>query len=403
MTCPIEEDPSKQMPKTLKAAKRFSGKTARAFDLSDKAYDLEREGRDIIHLSVGDPDFDTPGVVIDTAVSSLRSGRTHYSPIPGEPALRRAIAAQASEKYGQPVTADQVVVFSGAQNALFATMICMAEVGDEVILVEPAYTTYDAIAASGGARAVRVALSAEDGFQIDARKIEKGITSKTRAILINSPGNPSGTVFRRPDLEALIALCRTKGIWLISDEVYWPYIYNGEHVSPYSLDCGPQTTFVINSLSKSHAMTGWRLGWVIAPPNLVHHLIDVAQCMLFGVSQFVQDAAVTALTAKPPELDEMKRAFRERRDSLCAGLGRVRGIKPHVPAGGMFLLADVSETGLDGYEFAERLLQDQGLSVVPGFGFGDSLSNFVRIGYLSSTEILDEAVRRIERFVGALP
>ncbi len=388
-------------PRILRAASRFSGPTARAFDLADRAYRLQGEGRDIIHLSVGDPDFDTPRPIVESAIESLRSGRTHYSPIPGEPRLRRAIADHATRLYEFDISPEQVIVFSGAQNALFATMLCLAEAGDEIILLEPAYTTYDAVAQAGGARPVRVPLLAENGFQIDVSRIEKAITDRTRAILVNSPGNPSGTVFEAARLAGLVSLCQRKGIWLVSDEVYWPYVFEGQHVSPISQPGGLETTFVINSLSKSHAMTGWRLGWTIAPCDVAHQLVDLAQCMLFGVSQFVQDAAVVALTSDLPETDRMRRAFRERRDRLCAGLQNISGLKAYAPAGGMFLLVDVSETGLDGLQFANQLLDNVGVSVVPGFGFGDSLTNFVRIGYLSDTHVLEDAVERISRFMAS--
>lgn len=391
--------PKHTNPRSLRAASRFSGRTARAFDLADRAYRLQDEGRDIIHLSIGDPDFDTPRPIVESAIESLNAGRTHYSPIPGEPGLRRAIAEHATRLYERDISPEQVVVFPGAQNALFATMLCLTEAGDEIILIEPAYTTYEAVAQAGGARPMRVPMLAEDGFQIDVSRIEPAITDRTRAILVNSPGNPSGTVFETSRLADLVSLCQRKGIWLVSDEVYWPYVFEGRHVSPISQPGGPETTFVINSLSKSHAMTGWRLGWTIAPSDVAHQLVDLAQCMLFGVNQFVQDAAVTALTSDLPEADRMRQAFRERRDRLCAGLENVPGLKAYAPAGGMFLLVDVSETGLDGLQFATQLLDNVGVSVVPGFGFGESLTNFVRVGYLSDTRVLEDAVERISRFM----
>ncbi len=388
--------------KNLAPAMRFSGDTARAFDLSDRACRLQHEGADIIHLGVGDPDFDTPGAVVDSAIASLRKGRTHYAPVPGESELRKAIASHAGELYGPNISPEQVIVFSGAQNALFATMTCLAEAGNEVIVLEPAYTTYDAAVAAGGARAVRVPLSATNGFQLDVLKIEAAITRRTRAILINSPGNPSGTVYAAPDLADLVDLCIQRGLWVISDEVYWSYVFDGIHSSPLSQPGGAEITFVINSLSKSHAMTGWRLGWTLAPIAVAHQLVDLAQCMHFGVNQFVQDAAVTALNGDLPELGEFQRVFSERRDCLCAGLRSIPDLKVHTPAGGMFLLVDVSGTGLDGYDFAEQLLDNAGISVVPGFGFGESLKNFVRIGYLCSTDILDQAIQRISQFVKSL-
>ena len=316
--------------------------------------------------------------------------------------MRKAIAKQASVQYQQDVDEDQVVVFSGAQNALFAIIICVAEKGDEVLLVEPAYTTYDAAASAGGAIPKRVVLPASNGFQLDLAAIDNAITEHTKAILINSPGNPSGIVFEQNKIAELVALCRQRDVLIISDEVYWSHIYNGVHTSPYAENDGNDLTFVVNSLSKSHAMTGWRLGWVIAPKGLAHHLTDLAQCMLFGVNQFVQDAAIVALEADIPELQAMRDEFRRRRDCLCSGLQSIPGIQVYPPDGGMFLLADVSATGLDGYQFAEQLLHSTGVSVVPGFGFGDSLVNFVRIGYLSDIEVLEQAVSRIRKFTDSI-
>lgn len=389
--------------RSLAPALRFSGPAARAFDVSDRAYDLAASGRNIIHLSVGDPDFDTPRAIVDSAIDSLNAGRTHYSPIGGDPDLRRTIADHASRQYGQAIDPDRIVVFAGAQNALFATMLCLAEAGDEVILVEPTYTTYDAVARAGGGTPVRVPATSGDPFTIDMERIETAITGRTRAILINSPGNPSGAMIDADRMARLVRLCRQRDIWLVSDEVYWPFVYEGAHCSPLSLAAGQDTSFVINSLSKSHAMTGWRLGWTIAPEGVAGQLVDLAQSLLFGVNQFVQDAAVTALSSHLPELDQMRAAFRQRRDRLYAGLCGIPGIRPHKPAGGMFLVVDVSALGLDGEAFAEQLLDREGVSVVPGFGFGASMKGFVRIGFLANEETLDQAVDRIRSFVNGFP
>jgi arginine:pyruvate transaminase len=386
-------------PRVLTAAGRFSGPRSRAWDVTDRAAKLAAAGADIIQLGIGDPDFDTPAAISEAAVAALQAGRTHYSPFAGEPALRQAIAHRASEQHGLNVSPDQVVVFPGAQCALFATMLCLAEAGDEIILFEPAYTTYDAVARSGGARIVHVPLAADGGFQPDVRLVEAAVTEKTRAILVNTPGNPSGTVFDAGPLQGLVALCRRHGIWLVSDEVYWSLVYEGRHVSPLALAGGTEVSFVVNSLSKSHAMTGWRLGWTIAPRDLAHHLGDLAQGLLFGVTQFVQDAAVAALTQDLAEVAAMREIFKRRRDALCAGLAAIPGLKIHKPSGGMFLLVDVGDLGCDGAVFANALLDEAGVTVVPGFAFGDSTRDCVRIGFLRDVDVLEEAVRRIAAFV----
>ena len=389
--------------RSLPAARRFSGIGARAWQVSARARARAAEGREVIDLSIGDPDFDTPEAVTERAISALRAGRTHYTPSAGEPALRQAIAETATRDYGRPVAAEQVVVFPGAQNALFACFLCLAEAGDEVVLLEPLYATYEATARAGGADVVRVPLPAEAGFRLDLDAIAAAMTPRTKALLINSPGNPSGRVYDADSLAALAALCRDRGVWLVSDEVYWPLVFEGRWVSPFSLPAGRDITFAVNSLSKSHAMTGWRLGWVLAPPDLAHHLSDLAQALLFGVSQFVQDAAVTALSAPLPELEAQRRSFKARRDALCDGLAAIPGLEIHRPDGGMFLLVDVRATGLDGEAYAQALLEETGVALTPGFAFGPSLTGFVRAGFIRDIPVLEEAVRRIARFTADRP
>ena len=385
--------------KLSSAVARFAGPRSKAWQVADRASALERAGGDVIHLGVGDPDFDTPAGVREAAIAALRGGRTHYSPIPGEPRLRAAIAAQASRRVGKPVSPDQVVVFPGAQCALFATLLCLAEAGDEVVLLEPAYATYDAVGQAGGATMVRVPLSPGTGFALDLPRIEAAFTERTRAVLVNSPGNPAGTVYGGEDLHRLVDLCRTRGVWLVSDEVYWSLVYDGAHHSPLSAAGAEELCFLVNSLSKSHAMTGWRIGWSIAPAGRAHHLVDLAQCLLFGVTQFVQDAAAAALAREFSEVAEMGAVFRRRRDVLCDGLAAIPALEVQRPAGGMFLLLGVGRTGLDGTAFAEALLDEAGVAVVPGAAFGDSLRDWVRIGFLRDEAVLRDAVERIAAFV----
>ncbi len=363
---------------------------------------MERDGRDIIHLGVGDPDFDTPAPVVDAAVAALRGGRTHYSPISGEVHLRTTIAAVHSNKYSVDLDATQVCIFPGAQCALFAAMMSLTGPGDQVILLEPFYSTYEGVARAGGADVVIVRLSAGRGFQPDVQRIEDAITSKTRAILANSPGNPSGGVFSKAAWSSLVELCRDNGIWLISDEVYSDYVFDGEHQSPIGIPHAGDYVVVVGSLSKSHAMTGWRLGWTIAPPVLAVQLDKLAQCLHFGVSQFTQDAANFALREGDTDVLRFKNAFRSRRDTLCDRLAGIAGLELHKPAGGMFVMVDVSALGCNGEQFANALLDHGGVAVVPGFAFGDSAADYVRIGYLVDEQQLKKAADKIEGFVSSL-
>jgi len=360
---------------------------------------MDRDGVDIIHLGVGDPDFDTPAGIIDNAMSSLQNGRTHYSPIQGESELRSAIAVFCSNLYGPTIDAAQVGIFPGAQCALFATLLCLAGPGDEVILLEPFYATYEGVAQAGGASVVAVPLSAKDDFNLDIDRIANAMTDRTRVILINSPGNPSGAVFDEASIVLLAGLCREKNIWLVSDEVYSQLIFDARHYSPLSAPNAQDNVVVISSVSKTFAMTGWRLGWTIAPPELVSHLSNLSQCLLFGVAQFTQDAVAYALRNEHQQVESFRIRFKQRRDMFCGALEKIDGLSVHRPEGGMFAMVDVSALGYDGEQFANKLLDECGVAVVPGFAFGDSVRNCVRIGYLCDEKRLIDAAERIEKFV----
>jgi arginine:pyruvate transaminase len=362
---------------------------------------MDRDGADIIHLGVGDPDFDTPAGIIDTALTSLKNGRTHYSPIQGEPELRNAVAEACSNQYGTDIEAEQVCIYPGAQCALFATMLCLAGPGDEVILLEPFYATYEGVAQAGGASVVSVPLSADDDFSLDINRITDAVTDKTRVILMNSPGNPSGAVFDMKSIASLARLCREKNIWLVSDEVYSQLIFDAEHYSPLSIPEAQDNVVVISSVSKTYAMTGWRLGWTIAPPELVVHLSNLSQCLLFGVSQFTQDAVAYALRNEHQQVTTFCKSFKQRRDLFCDALEKIEGLTVHRPRGGMFTMVDVSALGYNGEQFANELLDDSGVAVVPGFAFGDSVINCVRIGYLCDEKLLMQAAERIEKYVAS--
>ena len=388
--------------KTSKLIEKISGPASKAWIVGDKAFDMIDRGMDVIHLGIGDPDFDTPSHIIASLEQALSSGKTHYSPLLGETALREEIAIHAKKLYGGQISKENVAVLPGAQAALFSSFLCIAEIGDEVIALEPTYATYPAVIRGSGAKLITVELNRnEKGYYLDLNDIEKAITSKTKAILINSPSNPSGAVFTQKDLNKLADLCEEMGIWLISDEVYWSLCYENDHASAFTQLHTRKNVIVLNSLSKSHAMTGWRIGWIIAPEEIIEAMLFLSQAQYFGVSQFVQMAAIEALRdfENPRKFKEI---FRERRDAFVAELNKSKVLKSNTPQGGMFLLIDIEKTGIDGQLFAERLLEEEHVAVVPGFGFGDSMQYSIRVGFLDEIPRLTEATQRIVRFAESL-
>ena len=381
---------------------RITGEGAAAWQIHDRALAMREQGMDVLLLSVGDPDFDTPRAIVDAAVSSLRAGDTHYSDIRGLPTLRASIARRHRRRCGQLVAAEQVIVLPGAQCAVYAVAQCLLNPGDEVIVAEPMYVTYEAVFGACGATVVPVAVRPENGFRVDPADVARLVTPRTRAMLLNSPNNPSGASLPMSTWQALARLCIEHDLWLISDEVYSDLVYEGEHISPASLPGMAERTATINSLSKSHAMTGWRVGWVVGPESLTEHLANLSLCMLFGLPDFVQRAAQVALERDLPEVAQMHEEYRQRRDLVCTMLDDCPGLKPVRPDGGMFVMVDVRQTGLDAQAFAERLLDDYGVSVLAGEAFGPSAAGHIRIGLVVDQVKLADACRRIALYAAEL-
>ncbi|ATP44514.1 MULTISPECIES: pyridoxal phosphate-dependent aminotransferase [Pseudomonas] len=385
-----------------KLTQRIAGDGAAAWDIHYRALAMQAEGKDVLLLSVGDPDFDTPAPIVEAAIDSLRAGHTHYADVRGKLALRQAIADRHRQRSGQPVSADQVTVLAGAQCALFCVAQCVLDPGDEVIVAEPMYVTYEAVFGACGATVVPVPVKPENGFRVCPQDVAARITPRTRALALNSPHNPSGASLPRSTWEALAELCVAHDLWLISDEVYSELLYEGEHVSPGSLPGMAERTATLNSLSKSHAMTGWRVGWVVGSPELATHLENLALCMLYGSPDFIQDAAVVALNQPLPALEAMRDAYRQRRDLVCEQLAGCPGVKALKPDGGMFVMVDIRETGLSAQAFADRLLDREGVSVLAGEAFGPSAAGHIRLGLVVGAEALAEACQRIARCAGEL-
>ena len=388
---------------------RFSSLTQRldtdasyAWDIHDRARRRQRAGDDIILLSVGDPDFDTPSAIIEHAHHQLRQGRTRYGPAAGDPALRETIAEHHQRVSGQCVSRDQVVVFPGAQNALYSAVMCVCGPGDEIIVPEPRYVTYEGVVAASGAQCIGIGLRPELDFHLDTDSVARAIGPNTRAILLNSPHNPTGIMLSEHELQRIAELAIEHNLWVLSDEVYAELTYGPRHRSIASFDGMAQRTVTINSLSKSHAMQGWRIGWAVAPTALVKHLVNLIMCMLFGVPPFVQDAARFALSQSFNETEQMKLEYQRRRELVCKRINNMPGLRCSWPEGGMFLLVDVRGTSMDDQAFAEALLEQQGVCVLPAATFGESAAGHVRVSLTADRASLESACDRIDRFTRSI-
>ncbi|RBJ79956.1 aminotransferase class I/II-fold pyridoxal phosphate-dependent enzyme [Pseudomonas sp. MWU12-2534b] len=381
---------------------RISGESVSAWDIHYAAIEARGRGEDVIVLSVGDPDFATDERISAAASAALEQGDTHYTHVLGRPALREAIAAKQRRLLGIEVSADNVALVAGAQNGLFATCLCLFGSGDEVLVPEPMYLTYEACVHASGAKIACVQQPAANGFRLTAAALEAALTDKTRGIALATPCNPTGNVYSREELEAVAEVARKHDLWVISDEVYGQLTYDREHLSIASMPGMAERTVILNSLSKTHAMTGWRVGWVIAPPALVGHLDNLLLCMLYGLPGFIQEAALKALELDEEVIGSAREVYRRRRDLVVAGLKSVQLLDCREPEAGMFMLVDVRRTGLSSMDFAWQLFRATGVSVLDAQAFGASAEGFVRISFTVADEVLKDACQRIAGFVETL-
>jgi len=377
--------------------KRIAGEGSDVWLVHYEARSALERGEDVILLSVGDPDLDTPAPVVARAVEGLHAGDTHYTAAPGRQHLREAIAARHRARTGQPVEAENVIFLAGAQNALFVASLCIATSGDEVIAFEPLYPSYPATLEVSGARLVRVPAPASQGFRVDLAALEAAITPRTRAVFFATPNNPSGAILSAADLSTIGELARRHSLWVVADEVYAGLAPGGK--VPSLAEQLPEQVVTLGSLSKSHAMPGWRAGWMVGPPELVRHAEAMAQCMLFGLPGFVQEAAFIALGMAAEAESRMREYCAERRDYMLQGLRDIPELKCFSPDAGMFLLVDVRNTGLSGYDFMCELYRSERVSVLDGGAFGRETRGFVRVFFAVDQALLREAIVRIRRFV----
>jgi aspartate/methionine/tyrosine aminotransferase len=375
--------------------------TETAFEAAARARALAATGRDVIHLHLGEPDFDTPPNIVEAAARALADGQTHYAPPPGVPVFREAIAADFTRRRGVEVTADRVVVTPGAKPVMAFTMMALVGPGDEVLVPDPGFPIYESMARFMGATPVPIPLRPESDFRLDLDELRSLISPRTRLLVFNSPQNPTGAVLRREDLEGIAAIAMAHDLIVLADEIYSRIIYEGEHVSILSVEGMEERTIVLDGLSKTYAMTGWRLGWGILPRLLVpafeRLLINTVSC----TATYAQYAGAEALNGPQDAVDVMVREFRARRELIVSGLNALPGVTAPMPTGAFYAFPDVSGTGLSGRTFADRMLNEAGVSLLSGTAFGQQGVNSLRVSYANSQEKLRQGLARMGDFLAA--
>jgi aspartate/methionine/tyrosine aminotransferase len=376
--------------------------TETAFQAAARARALEASGRDVIHLHLGEPDFDTPPNIIAAASRALAEGQTHYAPPRGVPEFREAVAADFTARRGVPVSPDRVVITPGAKPVMAFTLMALAGPGDEVIVPDPGFPIYESMTRFVGATPVPIQLRAANGYRFDLDELRSLITPRTRLLIFNSPQNPTGAVLTRADIEGIAAIAMAHDLAVLADEIYARIIHEGEHVSILSVEGMQERTVVLDGLSKTYAMTGWRLGWGILPAALVpvfeRLLINTVSC----TATYAQVAGAEALNGPQDAIDAMVAEFRARRQLVVDGLNVLPGVVAPMPAGAFYAFPDVSGTGMSGQAFAERLLDEAGVSVLAGTAFGHRATSNLRVSYATSQETLRRGLARIAEFLASV-
>jgi len=377
--------------------------TESAFEVSARARALEATGRSIIHLQIGEPDFDTPANVREAAKAALDAGATHYPPFPGIPRLREAIAADATARKGFPVEPSNVFVTVGGKGVMLYAILGLVDPGDDVLVPDPGYPIYESLTRFVGGNPIPVPIRMENDFRLDVDELASLVTPRTRGLVINSPANPTGGVLTRGDLERIADLAIRRDLWVLDDEIYSRILYDGaEHVSIASLPGMAERTIVLDGFSKTFAMTGWRMGYAIVPDALVKTYGQLIINTISGVATFAQEGAVEALNGPQDDVDAMVVEFRARRDLIVDGLNAIPGIECRRPVGAFYVFPSIAGTGLSGADLAERLLQEAGVCVLPGSAFGQYGDDHIRISYANSQANLTEALGRMRTLVEPL-
>ncbi|GAC1692060.1 MAG: pyridoxal phosphate-dependent aminotransferase [Candidatus Dormibacteraceae bacterium] len=379
--------------------------TEGAFEVLAKARRLEAQGKRIVHLEIGEPDFATPDNIVEAGISAMQNGYTHYTPASGIMEAREAVAGFVARTLKTEVDPTEVVLVPGSKNVLLFTLLACIEPGDEVILPDPGYPAYASQVNFIGGVPKTVTLREESGFRMDLDELASLITPKTRMIIVNTPQNPTGGVLTEEDVKFVCELALKHDLLVVSDEIYSQLVYGFQHVSPLAYPGMRERTVLMDGLSKSYAMTGWRLGYAVAPKELAAKLdtlmINSSSC----AAGFTQMAAIEALSAPESEhaVARMVKVFERRRNQIVDGLNEIPGMRCARPEGAFYAFPNIEGTGFDEHELADRLLSEAGVAVLPGTAFGKAGKGFIRLAYTQSEDELKSGLDRIRDFIAANP
>lgn len=379
----------------------LNGGGSNGWEIYERARELIDAGAPVTMLTVGDHDIGTSQEILDEMYRAASAGHTGYAAIPGTPKLRETVAARVQERSGLKTTRDNVLIVPGGQSGLFGAHFAALDPGDRALHIDPYYATYPGTIRAAGGVPVAIPARAENGFQPDASEIRSEADKGAGSLLINSPNNPTGAVYSEDTLKGIAKVCQDQDLWLISDEVYETQVWEGHHLSPRTLDGMAERTIVVNSLSKSHAMTGSRIGWVVGPEHFIEQLNELVTNTTYGVTGFVQEAAIFALNQGEAQELAVAAPFLRRR-GLVQKLVEAQNVAQLVPAqGAMYVMLDIRATGLSGNDFAAGLLDDERIAVMPGESFGKAAAGHIRIALTVEDSKLEDAISRLLAYAKA--
>jgi len=384
----------------LQLARRMSRLgTETAFEVLNKARALERQGKSIIHLEIGEPDFDTPTNVVEAGVDALHKGWTHYGPAAGLPELRQALAEYVSRTRGVKVTSEEVVVVPGGKPIIFFTILALIEDNDEVIYPSPGFPIYESMIHYVGGRAVPIHLRENRDFSLDVDELASLINDRTKLIILNSPHNPTGGVMPRKDVEQIAELIGDRNIMVLSDEIYSRLLFDGgQHFSIMSVPGMQERTILLDGFSKTYAMTGWRMGYGVMRPDLATHMTRLMTNSNSCTASFTQVAGIEAIRGDQSSVDHMREEFQSRRDSFVAGLNKIKGFSCRMPRGAFYAFPNITETGWKSKPLADALLEQAGVAALSGTAFGAFGEGYLRFSVANSLENLQQALERIDEW-----